>query len=62
VRFFVIGVAVIVFHYFGGRIEPHFPRLNAYFRRHIGSPALSAALAEERPFVDQMGLDRGFIG
>ena len=52
---------LILFHYLGYRIEPRFPRLNAYFRRHIEVPALSAALAEERPFVDQMGLDRSFI-
>jgi glutathione S-transferase len=52
---------LIVFHYLGGRIEPRFPKLNAYFRRHIESPVLSAALAEERPFVEQMGLDRSFV-
>ncbi|MGH8428822.1 MAG: glutathione S-transferase family protein, partial [Solimonas sp.] len=52
---------LIVFHYLGHRIEPRFPKLNAYFQRHIESPALSATLAEERPFVDQMGLDRTFL-
>jgi glutathione S-transferase len=52
---------LILFHYLGYRIEPRFPKLDAYFRRHIESPPLSAALAEERPFVDQMGLDRSFI-
>lgn len=53
---------LIVFHYLGRRIEARFPKLNAYFRRHIESPQLSAALAEERPFVDRMGLDRAFAG
>lgn len=52
---------LILFHYLGYRIEPRFPRLNAYFRRHIESPSLSAALAEERPFADQLGLDRSFM-
>jgi hypothetical protein len=35
--------------------------VNAYFRRQIEAPALRAILAEERPFVDQMGLDRSFL-
>jgi glutathione S-transferase len=52
---------LIVFHYLGRRIEPRFSKLNAYFRRHIESPQLSAALEQERPFVEQMGLDRSFI-
>lgn len=53
---------LIVFHYLGCRIEPRFPKLNAYFRRHVESPILSTVLTEEKPFVDQMGLDRSFIG
>lgn len=52
---------LIVFHYLGHRIGPRFPKLNAYFQRHIESPALAATLAEERPFVDQMSLDRTFL-
>jgi glutathione S-transferase len=52
---------LIVFHYLGGRIEPRFPKLGAYFQRHLESPVLNAALAEEGPFVDQMGLDRTFV-
>jgi glutathione S-transferase len=52
---------LILFHYLGYRIEPRFPKLNAYFRHHIEAPMLGATLAEERPFVDQMGLDRSFI-
>lgn len=52
---------LILFHYLGYRIAPQFPRLDRYFRRHIDTPALRAALAEEAPFADQMGLDRSFI-
>ena len=52
---------LILFNYLGYRIEPRFPKLNAYFRRHIASPALRGALGDEKPFVDQMGLDRSFL-
>jgi glutathione S-transferase len=52
---------LIVFHYLGGRIDARFPKLQAYFKRHLDSPVLSAALADERPYVDQMGLDHSFI-
>jgi glutathione S-transferase len=51
---------LILFHYLGYRIEPRFPKLNAYFRRHIEEPALSAVLASKVPFVEQMGFDRSF--
>jgi glutathione S-transferase len=52
---------LILFHYLGYRIAPSFPKLAAYFRRHVEAPVLGAALVEERPYVDQMGLDRSFI-
>jgi glutathione S-transferase len=52
---------LINFHYLGRRVVSRYPKLNAYFQRHIESPALSAMLAEEKPFADQMGLDRSFI-
>jgi glutathione S-transferase len=52
---------LINFHYLGRRIEPRLPKMNAYFQHHIESQALSAMLAEEKPFADQMGLDRSFI-
>lgn len=52
---------LITFHYLGRRIDSRFAKLNAYFRRHLESPVLGAALAAEKPFVDQMGLDRSFI-
>ena len=53
---------LVVFHYLGRRIDDRFPRLQAYFRRHLEAPVLGAALAEEMPYVAQMGLDRSFIG
>jgi glutathione S-transferase len=52
---------LILFNYLGYRIGPQFPQLDSYFRRHLSSPALHAALAEEMPFANQMGLDRSFI-
>jgi glutathione S-transferase len=52
---------LITYHYLGHRIAPRFARLNAYFQHHLDSPVLSAALAADRPFVEQMGLDRSFI-
>ncbi|MGE0578237.1 MAG: glutathione S-transferase family protein [Reyranella sp.] len=53
---------LIVFHYLGRRIDDRFPKLQTYFRRHLDSPVLGAALADERPYVAQMGLDLSFIG
>jgi glutathione S-transferase len=52
---------LIVFHYLGGRIEARFPKLRAYFQRHLEAPTLGQILSQEKPFVDQMGLDRSFI-
>lgn len=52
---------LIVFHYLGWRIDDRFPKLQAYFRRHLDSPLLAAALVDEKPYVDQMGLDLSFI-
>jgi glutathione S-transferase len=52
---------LILFHYLGYRIDERFAKLNAYFRRHIQSAALAPALADEKPYVDQMGLDRSFL-
>jgi glutathione S-transferase len=53
---------LIVFHYLGKRIDDRFPRLQAYFQRHLASPVMKAALAEEKPYVTQMGLDLSFVG
>src|SRR5262249_16889746 len=53
---------LIVFHYLGHRIESaRHPRLVAYFRRHLESPLLRAALDDEASFVQDMGLDRTFL-
>jgi glutathione S-transferase len=52
---------LILFHYLGYRLDLRFPKLAAYFRRQIAEPALKAILADEKPFADQMGLDRSFL-
>jgi glutathione S-transferase len=52
---------LVVFHYLGKRIDGRFPRLQVYFRRHLDTPLLGAALADEKPFVAQMGLDGSFV-
>jgi glutathione S-transferase len=52
---------LINFHYLGRRIDRRFPKLRAYFDRHIASRLFKEALREEIPFADQMGLDRSFI-
>lgn len=52
---------LIVFHYLGQRIDDRFPKLRAYFKRHLEAAILRAALADEKPYVAQMGLDPSFI-
>jgi glutathione S-transferase len=53
---------LIVFQYLGHRIDAgHFPRLHAYFRRHLEAPLMASVLDGERPFVDRLGLDRTFL-
>jgi glutathione S-transferase len=53
---------LVTFHYLGHRIDAaRHPRLAAYFRRHLDSSPLRAALADEAPFVDNLGLDRTFL-
>jgi glutathione S-transferase len=54
--------SLVNFHYLGRRIDARFSKLNAYFRRQIDSPLINSLLAEEKPFVDQMALDRSFVG
>jgi len=54
---------LLVFHYLGHRIDPaRYPKLAAYFQRHLDSPLLLAALQDEAPFVQNLGLDRTFLG
>ncbi|HEV7692857.1 MAG TPA: glutathione S-transferase family protein [Hyphomonadaceae bacterium] len=53
---------LILFHYLGYRIDPkRFPKLAAFFRNHIESSSLQSVLAAEKPFVEQMGLDRSWL-
>ena len=54
---------LILFHYLGHRLDAaRYPKLQAYFERHIGSAVLQSALKDEAPFAQQMGLDRSWIG
>jgi glutathione S-transferase len=54
---------LILFHYLGHRLDAaRYPKLQAYFGRHIGSAVLQSALKDEAPFAQQMGLDRSWIG
>jgi glutathione S-transferase len=63
--FTIADLAVVsnltTFHYLGRRIAPSFPKLNTYFQRQISSPLINQALAQETPYVEQLGLDRSFI-
>lgn len=52
---------LIMFHYLGCRIDKRFPRLDAYFRRQIASPIFRGIIEAERPFAEQMGLDRSIV-
>jgi len=53
---------LILFHYLGHRIDAsRFPKLQAYFARHIGSPVLASVLRDETPYAQQMGLDRSWL-
>lgn len=51
---------LINFYYLGQRVDPRFAKLAAYFERHLSSRPIRDALAEEAPFAEQFGLDRGF--
>jgi glutathione S-transferase len=53
---------LVLYHYLGYRIDVgRYPKLATYFGLHLKSPALAAALEDERPFVENMGLDRRFL-
>ena len=48
---------LVMFHYLGQRIDgSRYPKLLAYFRRHLDSPVLAGAMEYERPFVEKTGL------
>lgn len=38
-----------------------FPRLTKYLDAHLEAPFLAGALRDERPFVEELGLDRSFL-
>lgn len=53
---------LIVFHYLGHRIESaRYPGVAAYFHRQIDSSLVRAALQDEAPFAQNLGLDRTFL-
>lgn len=52
----------IVYQYMGFSVDPdRYPALARYLRGIVGSKAFETALADEKPFVEQMGLDRSFL-
>jgi glutathione S-transferase len=52
----------IVYQYLGFEIDAaRYPKLAGYLRAITASEAFQRALADERPFVDQMGLKRDFL-
>lgn len=57
-----IASNLINYQYLGFRIDAvRFPHLDKFARGIIAHPAFRQALANEQPFAEQMGLDRGFI-
>jgi glutathione S-transferase len=52
----------LVYQYLGFRVEEaRYPRLTRYLRDITGLDIFQRAVAQERPFVEQMGLDRSFL-
>jgi glutathione S-transferase len=52
----------VVYQYLGFEIDPgQYPKLAKYLRDILATAAFQRALADERPFVDQMGLRRDFL-
>ena len=52
----------IVYQYLGFEIDAaRYPKLARYLREITATAAFQRALADERPFVDQMGLKRDFL-
>jgi glutathione S-transferase len=53
---------LLVYRYMGLPIDTdRYPRLARYFRRIVALDLFREALAEERPYVEQMGLSRSFL-
>jgi glutathione S-transferase len=52
----------IVYQYLGFEIDAgQYPKLARYLREIAATPAFQRALADEKPFADQMGLKRDFL-
>lgn len=52
----------IVYQYLGCAIDAgKYPKLSTYLRETTTLDAFQRALADEKPFVEQMGLDRSFL-
>jgi glutathione S-transferase len=52
----------IVYQYCNYRVDAgRYPKLTRYLRDIVGIEAFQKALAQEKPFVEQMGLDRSFL-
>lgn len=65
-RFTIADIAVmsnlINYRYLGFAVEPgFFPKLAAFFDRHLRRPSIAASLAAEAPVAADMGLDTGFV-
>ena len=57
-----IGSNFLVYQYCGFTIDARrFPRLARYLREIVAHNLFQAALVEEAPFVDNMGLNREFL-
>jgi glutathione S-transferase len=52
----------VVYQYLGFEIDAgQYPKLAKYLRDMLATAAFQRALADERPFADQMGLKRDFL-
>ena len=52
----------MVYQYIGCRVDAaRYPKLSKYLRGMIAEEAFQRAIADEKPFVEQMGLDRSFL-
>jgi glutathione S-transferase len=52
----------IVYQYMGFRVDPdRYPKLATYLHEIASLDVFQRALSDEKPFVEQMGLDRSFL-
>ena len=53
---------LILYYYLGFKIDAgRSPKLVKYFREIVGLDVFQRALTDEKPFAEQMGLDRSFL-